>query len=276
MSKKVLVTGSSGLIGRFVVPELRDCDYEVTCTDLNPAANQGPTIIADLTDLGQVVSVLAGHDAVIHLAAIPSPRAHPPDVVFRTNVMSTFNVLEAAVTLGINRLVLASSLAALGFAYRFRDFSPRYVPIDDAHPLLPQDVYGLSKQIGETLADGYARRNPALSITSLRFTTVIDLEAHRQHLDAMRARPHTSTGFWGYVDVRDAALACRLALEHGAPGHDAFLIAAPETYMDVPTLELLNRFYPGVARVAEGFGGRMGVLDCSRAEQVLGFTPRYR
>jgi nucleoside-diphosphate-sugar epimerase len=272
--KKILVTGSSGNIGRVAVEALRAAGYVVTCTDVK-SIGQESFIRADLDHLGQVIELMAGQDAVLHLAAIPSPAGQIPDVVFRNNVMSTFHVLEAALLMGVNKVVIASSLSALGFAYRFNHFNPLYIPIDEDHPLLPQDAYGLSKQVGEVIAEAFVRRNPAFSITSMRFTLVASQTFFSDHLPAWRNEPDNTNSFWGYVDVRDAARACRLALEYQQPGHEAFLIAAPETYMDTPTLDLLRDYFPGIPRIAEGFGGNMGLLDCSRAERILGFKPEY-
>ena len=98
-----------------------------------------------MQDLGHVLGVMHGQDAVVHLAAIPAPGHHPSEMVFRNNVMSTFNVLEAATLLNVRNLVLASSISALGLAYRHRDFNPLRIPVDETHPLLSQDCYGLSK-----------------------------------------------------------------------------------------------------------------------------------
>jgi nucleoside-diphosphate-sugar epimerase len=271
--KKVLVTGSSGGIGQVTVRELLDKGYAVSGADLKPSG-QVPTRITDMCDLGQVVGVMAGQDAVVHLAAIPNPTQHPLDVVFRTNVISTFNVLEAAVLLGIRKVVIASSLSALGYAYRYHDFSPHYLPVDDAHPLLSQDSYGLSKVVGEVLADGFARRMPDMSVTSLRFT-LVNSDYEGNLMQRLRQNPDDSHSFWTYVDVRDAALACRLSVEYDAPGHEAFLITAPNSYMDEPTLDLFRRYCPGVERVAEGFGGTMSAVDSSRAARILGFEARY-
>ena len=151
--RKVLVSGADGKIGRVTVEELIDHGYDVTPAD-KERKQRWDTQLVDFEDLGQVIGVMRGHDAVIHLAAIPSPMAHTADVVFRNNVISTFNVLEAAAILDIKHVVLASSISALGYAFRFRHFNPVYLPIDEAHPALSQDCYGLSKMIGETLAEG--------------------------------------------------------------------------------------------------------------------------
>ncbi|MBZ0291793.1 MAG: NAD(P)-dependent oxidoreductase [Anaerolineae bacterium] len=272
--QKVLVTGSSGRIGAMIARELLDHGYEVTGADLTRSRDVR-TYITDTSDLGQVTSIMAGHDAVIHMAAIPSPASHPPEVVYQTNTISTFNVLQAATMLGINKVVLASSLSAFGYSWRHRHFEPLYMPLDDAHPMLSQDAYGLSKMVGEVLADGFVRRTPSMSITSLRFTLVVSVEDGKRAIEWMRSRPHDSNSFWTYVDVRDAAVASRLALEYTEPGHQAFLIAAPNSYMDEPTIDLIKQYYPEVTRFSEGFGGQQAAVDSSYAEGVLGFKAKY-
>ena len=275
--KKVLVSGSDGRIGSAAVRELLDHDYDVTPAD-RQRRGSWLTRIVDFEDLGEVVAVMAGHDAVLHLAAIPSPDAHPAQLVFRNNVMSTFNVLEAANILGIRQVVLASSISAMGYAYRFRRFSPHYLPIDEAHPQLSQDCYGLSKMVGEALADGYCRRNPALSLISLRFTAVLD-ERAREWMPAARASPtddaSTYGAFWTFVDVRDAAASCRLSLEYERPGHEAILIGAPRIYRDEPIEELMARHFPGNYPIAAGVRGRASPVDFGKAERLLGWAARY-
>lgn len=274
--QKVLVTGSDGRIGRVTVADLREHGYEVTAADKHPT-QMWRTQHVDFEDLGQVIGVMHGHDAVIHLAAIPSPTVHTAEVVFRNNIMSTFNVLEAATILGIKNVVLASSLSALGYAYRHRPFNPVYVPIDEEHPLLSQDTYGLSKMMGEELAEGFLRRTPDMSLVSLRFTAVFDENA----LEWVRKRREQSAdqesdgAFWTYVDVRDVATSCRLSMEYDTPGHEAFYITAPHIYRKEPIEELLAKFYPGDYPVAENITGTASPVDCSKAEQLLGWKPRY-
>ncbi|MCY4539508.1 MAG: NAD(P)-dependent oxidoreductase [Chloroflexi bacterium] len=275
--RKALVSGADGKIGRVTVSELIDHGYDVT-----PADKQGTqhldTQLVDFEDLGQVIGVMRGHDAVIHLAAIPSPSAHTAEVVFRNNVISTFNVLEAAAILAIKHVVLASSISALGYAFRYRHFVPVYVPIDEAHPMLSQDCYGLSKMVGETLAEGYLRRMPEMSLTSLRFTTVVDDEA-QGWLKAARGGPTRDDelygAFWTFVDVRDAASACRLALEYTRPGHEAYNICAPSTYREEDTRDLLARHFSGDYPVAGELQGRASPVDPGKAERLLGWKARY-
>ena len=248
----VLVTGGSGMVGRAVAADLQKHGYRVKNVDLQPAASQIHTVRADLTDLGQVYGVLAGVDAIVHLAAIPAPGSHPPDVVFETNVLSTFNVLQAGAALGVKRIVIASSLSALGLAYKTLPVELFYFPIDEAHPLLAQDVYGISKEIGETLADGIVRRVPDLSVTSFRFPFLTGPATASNALRHWRGSPEAGASIlWSYLDVTDAALVIRQALEAALPGHEPFYVAAPDTFMDEETFTLLAKHFPGVPWDAE-------------------------
>jgi nucleoside-diphosphate-sugar epimerase len=274
-SKRVLVTGGSGGLGQQVVSDLLEQGYQVTSTDLKRSETI-PTVQADLTDLGQVYGVVQGHDAVVHLAAIPWPREHPPEVVFRNNLMSTFNVLEAACVLRVHKVVLAGSEAALGFAFKFQDFSPFYLPMDEEHPFLAQDAYGLSKSLGDELGRGFVRRNPAMSVISLRFSWIISPEEYPSILKESWANPMLhSTNLWSYIDARDAARACRLALEYPHPGFEGCFVAARDTLMREPTLDLVERAFPGVGRVSPEFNARDSVLDGRHAKDLLGFEPRF-
>jgi nucleoside-diphosphate-sugar epimerase len=185
-------------------------------------------------------------------------------------------VLEAACVLGIQKVVLAGSEAALGFAFKFQDFSPLYLPIDEEHPFLAQDAYGLSKSLGDELGRGFVRRNPSMSVISLRFSWIISPQEYSSILKESWANPMLhSTNLWSYVDARDAATACRLALEYPHPGFEACFVAARDTLMREPTLDLVNRAFPGVERVSPGFDGRNSVLDGRHAKDLLGFEPRF-
>ena len=276
-ARRVLVSGSEGRIGQATVRELEAQGYQVTPADIR-RAQPWMTQIVDFEDMGQVVGVLQGHDAVVHLAAIPSPSMHTNEVVFRNNAVSTFNVLEAAAILGINKVVLASSISALGYAFRHLSFNPHYLPIDEAHPMLSQDSYGLSKMVGELLAEGFARRAPAMSLVSLRFTLVVDAEQREWIGPARQGQPDSAAthgAFWTFVDVRDAASACRLALEYDQPGHEAFLINAPHIYRPEDVRDLFARHFPGDYPIAEHIRGQVSPVDCSKAARLLGWRARY-
>src|SRR5713226_810402 len=116
---RIVVTGGSGSLGKFVVQELRS-DHEVIVFDQVRLDKWQPCQIGNIEDLGQVIGAVAGADAIVHLAAIPSPGTYPNEVVFRSNVVGTFSVHEAAWRLGIPKVVSTSSEAALGFFFHTR------------------------------------------------------------------------------------------------------------------------------------------------------------
>jgi nucleoside-diphosphate-sugar epimerase len=226
---------------------------------------------ADLEDLGQVYGCLAGADAVIHLAAIPRPGCETNEIVFRTNVLSTFHVFEAAAQLGIRRVIVASSVSVLGFPFFTRPLAPRYVPIDEAHPLLPQDPYALSKLLGEEIAAAFVRRTGMTAIC-LRFPWIHIPATFREQIVPLQADPAAgASNLWSYIDSRDVAQACRRALEADLAGHEAFFVAAPDSFMEIPTAALVGEFYPDTLVREPAATGCPSLLDSARAARELGF-----
>ena len=273
---KVLVTGGSGLAGSQVVQNLVQYGYDVTIADrVAPAENIAPYRLVDLAELGQVYSALAGADAVAHLGAIPRPTNHPGEVLFRTNVMATYNIFEAAATLGIKRVVYASSMSVLGYPFYHRFFQPKYVPIDEEHPNLPQDAYALSKFLGEEIAGAFVRRT-GMTAVSLRLSWIHTPESFRELIPPMWAGPgeDASANLWLYVDHRDVAEAFRLALQADLSGHHAFFISAPNSFMKTPTVELVRRYYPDT-QIRPVLEGNQAVVSCRKAEQLLGYQAQH-
>ena len=168
---RILVTGARGKVGAATVAALHAAGHEVTATDLARPLFEAPSgervayAQADLTDAGDAYAVVRGHDAVVHAAAIPEPTQNPPHTVFRNNLMATFNVLEAAIRFGARRIVNVSSETVPGFFFAERGFLPDYVPVDEAHPIRPQDPYATAKHFGEQLMDGAARRSDITAVS---------------------------------------------------------------------------------------------------------------
>jgi len=272
---KVMVTGGSGLTGAHVVEELLAHGYKVSIADRVPPKTEGvPYRFVDLEDLGQAFGALAGAEAVVHLAAIPRPVYHTNEVVFRTNVMSTYNVLEAALALGVRKVVYASSISVIGYPFYARYFAPAYVPIDEEHPQLPQDPYAMSKYFGEEIAKAFVRRGD-IEVTSLRLAWVHTPESFKAQLMPMWENPGMgATNLWWYVDVWDAALAFRLALETPLPGHEAFFIGAPNTFMKIPSEQLVRDYYPE-ATIRPALVGNQALVSTQKAKKMLGYEARH-
>lgn len=275
---KVAVTGAAGLLGQAAVSALAAGGIEVLAVDRHFArTTPGITrLYADLNDLGQVYGALAGQDAVLHLAAIPAPTGLPAEEVFRNNTASTFHVYEAAARLGIRRVVSASSISAYGFPFQHRWSVPEYFPLDEAHPLLPQDSYGLSKAVGEQIAQAYNRRGAGDAV-SLRISHVVDDTTIKSLLAATSENPAKfAPELWSYVHVRDVAQACLLALTRPLEGrHVAVHVTADDTSCAVPTDTLLARWFPEVPIRKHEAAEHWSLFDASTARSVLGYQPTY-
>jgi nucleoside-diphosphate-sugar epimerase len=268
---RVCVTGASGKAGREAVRHLREHGHEVLATDLRVArADREDILEADLTEHGQAIDVLHGMDAVVHLANIPAPGLAPATVTFNANTTMNFNVFHAAVQLGLRRVVWASSETTLGLPF---DVPPRYAPVDEAHFPYPTSTYALSKVVSETVAEQLAGWS-GIPFVGLRFSNIFDADDYALVPGFWGDPALRRWNLWGYIDVRDAAEACRLALDAPVEGADHFIIAAADTVMDRPSADLMREVYPGVAltRELEGFET---LLAIDHARDVLGYDPRH-
>jgi UDP-glucose 4-epimerase len=273
---RIALTGSSGKLGTVVARELRAAGHEVIGLDLR--GERGPGFVqVDLTDYGQVIDALAGvndqHrgvDALVHLGAIPAPGIRSDVATFHNNMTSTFNVFWAAVRLGIQRIVYASSETVLGLPF---DVPPPYIPVDEEYAPRPESVYSLVKTLEERLAVELVRWNPELSITALRFSNVMvpDDYAEFPFDDDARTR---KWNLWGYIDARDGAQAIERALENAPAGFDQFIIAAADTVMTRPNVELVAEVFPGVETRGD-LGENTTLLSIDKARRLLGYDPQH-
>ena len=270
---RVCVTGGSGRAGRAVVADLLEHGFGVVSTDL-VAPRVGPgaavTIRTDLTDYGQAAEVLAGVDAVVHLANIPAPGIHTPAVTFNANVAMNFNVFRAASEAGVARVVWASSETTLGLPF---DVPPRYAPVDEDHYPVPTTTYALSKVASETIA-GHIAQWSGIPFIALRFSNILGPADYQEFPSYWEDPTARKWNLWGYIDERDAATACRLALGADITGSASFIIAAADTVMTRPSAELMREVFPGVPLTGE-VAGNATLLSTERARQALGFVPQH-
>ena len=273
---RYVVTGGSGKLGQAVIAELAGHGHQVLSLDRAPhPGSHRPSWTVDLTAPASLHEACRGAAGVVHLAAWPAPNMTSDSETFNTNVSITYNVLQAASDMGVPRVVLTSSTAAYGYIYGAAEASPDYLPVDEAHPSTPTDPYGLSKVVAERIADGFAAGGP-LAIASLRFPG-ISFDPEFRLLRERTAHPGARrSGFWAYIDVRDAAASFRLALEADLDGHRVFNVAAPTTSMREPTEELVGADYPAVTDIRPKPDPRWSGIDSSRVENELGFRARYR
>lgn len=269
---RICVTGASGKAGRFTVAELREHGHDVCATDVAPApADLGVDLLrADLTDYGQTVEVLHGVDAVVHLANVPAPGLRTPAVTFTANTAMNSNVFLAAAQLGLQRVVWASSETTLGLPF---DTPPRYAPVDEDHYPYATTTYALSKVVGETMA-GHVAEWSGIPFVALRFSNIFAPEEYARLRTVWENAAARRWNLWGYIDVRDVATACRLALDAPVEGARAYIIAAADTVMPRRSADLLNEVFPGV-QVTKDVGEFGTLLAIDRAREELGWTPRH-
>lgn len=272
--EKVLCTGGSGRLGRYVVEELR-AHCALSVLDQTAASFAGVTAIqSSVTDFAGLKRAFAGQDAIVHLAAIPNPRTAGPEATFHTNVQGTWNVLQAAEEAGVRRVVVASSDAALGLHYNPPDYGPCYLPIDEAHPLRPTEAYSLSKEITETICRSFVNRGK-LEVLAIRPTHIVYPPEYPE-LAARGADVH-NYHLWTYVSPEDVARAFRLALALAKAPWETVFVSAADGLNTRPTLDLLRERF-GVLpplRDADYFSRNplASVLDIRRARELLQFEP---
>jgi nucleoside-diphosphate-sugar epimerase len=287
---RIVVTGGAGRLGQLTIGELLDHGHEVLSIDKVPISESiCRCSVIDLLQAEDLAKVFEQADAVIHLARKKFPYTSngfepgsrtwkTPDVlgdaaIFSYNVSISYNVMAAAFSAGVKKLVMGSSLTIYGFYYPSRWSAPEYLPVDEDYPLRPQDPYSLSKLVVERACDAFAIKSD-MQITSLRFAG-ISVDFTHENLRERRQNPLRWSGpLWTYIDVRDAALACRLAIEANFAGHETFNICAPNTIMDRPTAELVKQYLPN-ANLRTYSEGNWAGYDSGKSKRMLGFSARY-
>ncbi|WP_216688180.1 NAD-dependent epimerase/dehydratase family protein [Hymenobacter siberiensis] len=281
---RVLVTGGTGKLGKVCVADLQAHGYDVFVVDTVPAGENVPHMVADLADFGQTLDALSsvGHhiyagvapqafDAVVHLAAIPTPRIAPDAHIFQNNIMSTYNVFEAARRLGIRNVIWASSETTLGEPF---DEKAPYAPVDEDYPLRAKSAYALAKVLMEDMARQFCYQTPDMKLVGLRFSNVME-PADYAKFPAYNDDPQERKwNMWAYIDARDGAQAIRKAVEWQATGMHAFIIANADTVMSKSSTDLMAEVFPGV-EVRKKLGQHETLLSIEKARRELGYEPEY-
>ena len=289
MSKRIMFTGGSGKAGRHVVDYLVRQGHQVLNIDAKPLDNPNVrTLITDITDSGQVFNAFSSYmglhefdpslraqpvDAVVHFAAIPRIMITPDNELFRINTMGTYNVIEAAVKLGIKKIVIASSETTYGLVFANEPRNPAYFPLDEDYDVDPMDSYALSKVINEKTARAFALRS-GIDIYALRIGNVIE-----PHEYSLFPKWFADPGFrkriaWSYIDARDLGQITHRAVETDGLGYQVFNAVNDHTSSDIPSRELVDRFYKGVPIKGEieEFGT---LLSNRKTKDVLGFREEH-
>src|SRR5664280_951654 len=282
---RIAVTGGSGKLGRTVVAVLGQAGHEVV--NLDVAGQRGPGFVrVNLTNYGETIDALFGEndpsagpgqaakpafDALVHLAAIPAPGILSDVATFHNNILSTFNVFQAARRAGIANIVYASRETVLGLPF---DVPPPYIPVHEEYPPRPERMYSLVKHLEEQLAIELVRWDPNLKIIALRFSNVMDPEDYAEFPLFDADATLRKWNLWGYIDGRDGAQAVLKALELDTTGFDRFIIAAADTVMSRTNAELVAEVFPDVP-VTGDLGEHDTLLSIDKARRVLGYSPQH-
>jgi nucleoside-diphosphate-sugar epimerase len=290
MAKRVMFTGGSGKAGKHVIDHLVSHGHQVLNLDTKPLAHpKVRTLLTDITDSGQVFNALSSYmglhefdpsltprpvDAVVHFAAIPRIMIVPDNELFRVNVMGTYNVIEAATKLGIRKIVIASSETTYGVIFANEPRHPAYLPLDEDYDVDPMDSYALSKVVNEKTARAFALRSGA-DIYALRIGNVIEPHEYETLLPKWKSDPaFRKKIMWSYIDARDLGEIVRLCLEKDGLGYQVFNAGQDDTSADLPTAELLKRFYPDVP-VKRELSEFEALFSNRRIREVLGFKQAH-
>ena len=289
MPKRIVFTGGSGKAGRHVVPWLKAKGHDILNVDLKPLDCPGVnTLIADVTDSGQVFNALSMHfgfdgyetgkgpakvDAVVHFAAIPRVLIEPDNVTFDVNVMSTYNVIEAAVKLGIAKIIIASSETTYGVCFAEGDKDFHHFPLEEDYDSDPMDSYGLSKVVNEKTARAFAMRSGA-DIYALRIGNVIEPHEYDRFPAFIADPPSRKRNAWSYIDARDLGQIVHLCLAKDGLGFQVFNAVNNTITAKEPTAEFLKRWCPNTPHRRK-LEGHEAPLSNRKIRETLGFVEEH-
>lgn len=289
MTKRIVFTGGTGKAGRHAVPYLQAKGYDILNVDLKPLDLPGVnTLITDLTDAGQTFNALTSHfnldhyadgappvapDAVVHFAAIPRVGIEPDNKTFMANVASTYNVIEAAMKLGVRKVIVASSETTYGVCFAEGDQDYHSFPLEEDYDSDPMDSYGLSKVVNEKTARAFAMRYGA-DIYALRIGNVIEPHEYDAFSGYIANPPIRKRNAWSYIDARDLGEIVHLCLQKDGLGYQVFNAVNDTITADLPTAEFLAKYCPNTP-VTREMGRSEAPLSNRKIREVLGFKEAH-
>ncbi|MEH6836376.1 MULTISPECIES: NAD-dependent epimerase/dehydratase family protein [Falsihalocynthiibacter] len=286
---RILFTGGSGKAGRHVCRYLRDQGHRVVNVDLTPLNEAGiDNLLADITDSGSMFNVMTSYanfdemeagtgvpkfDAVVHFAAVPRILIKPDHETFRINTVGTYNVIEAAVKMGIPKVIFASSETTYGVCFSDGTVNPHYLPVDEDYDVDPMDSYGLSKVVNEKTGRAFQRRS-GIDIYGLRIGNVIEPDEY-ENFPAFFADPGVRRrNIFCYIDARDLGQIVDLCLKKDGLGYQIFNAGNDTNSVNIPNSEILERFFPGVQLNRE-LADNEALFSNLKIREVLGFKEQH-
>lgn len=288
--QRILFTGGSGKAGKHVIPYLLGQGHRVMNVDLVPLNHPGvDNLIADITDSGQVFNAMSSYagldelepgngvlpfDAVVHFAAIPRILIKPDNETFRVNTISTYNVIEAAVKLGIKKIIIASSETTYGICFSDGKTDPHVLPLEEDYDVDPMDSYGLSKVVNEKTARAFQRRS-GFDIYALRIGNVIEPHEYAELFPSYFKNPEVRRrNAFCYIDARDLGQIVDLCLKKDGLGFQIFNAGNDHNGAIIPSKELAEKFFPGVPLTRE-LEENEALFSNRKIREVLGFKEQH-
>ena len=288
--QRVFFTGGSGKAGKHVIPYLLEQGHQVMNVDLKPLDYPGvDNLIADITDSGQMFNAMSSYanlgelepgngvpkfDAVVHFAAVPRILINPDNETFRVNTIGTYNVIEAAVKLGIKKVIIASSETTYGFCFSDGKTDPDFLPLEEDYDVNPMDSYGMSKVVNEKTARSFQRRS-GIDLYALRIGNVIEPHEYTELFPYYFKHPEVRRrNAFNYIDARDLGQIVDLCLKKDGLGYEIFNAANDQNGAIIPSKELASRFFPGVPLRRE-LGEHEALYSNRKIREVLGFKEQH-
>lgn len=286
---RILFTGGSGKAGRHAVAYLLQKGHRVLNVDRVPLDLKGvDNRIADVTDAGQMFDVMASYagfdelepgngvpkfDAVVHFAAVPRILLTSDNECYRVNTLGTYNVIDAAVKFGIKKIIFASSETTYGVCFADGERKPEYLPIDEEHPVVPEDSYAMSKVVNEVTARSFQRRS-GFDIYGLRINNVIEPHEYALNFPSYFADPSTRRrNIFAYIDARDLGHMVDKCLDVDGLGFEIFNASNDEHSVSESTSDLIDKYYQGVP--VGDMGESETFYSNKKAKELLGFNPQH-
>jgi UDP-glucose 4-epimerase len=282
---RLLLTGSSGWLGRFLAPQLRNAGHRVVGLDV--ASGAETQIIGSVADRAAVERAFADHavEAVIHAGALHKPdiARYPAEAFIDVNVTGTLNLLRAAAEAGHDRFVFTSTTSLMITEAIRAEAGDAAVWLDEGTgPLEPRNIYGVTKLAAEGLCRLYARDH-GLACAVLR-TGRFFPEEDDTHRVLSGENLKANEFLHRRLTVEDAAEAHVVALDRApAIGFGTFVLSAPTPFArsDAAALQrdaasVVARYFADAPALYAARGWRLPerigrVYDGGLAERVLGF-----
>ena len=288
--KRILFTGGSGKAGKHVIPYLLDQGHKVMNVDLVPLDHPGvDNLVTDITDSGQVFNAMSSYsgldelelgngvpkfDAVVHFAAVPRILINPDNETFRVNTMGTYNVIEAAVKLGVRKIIIASSETTYGICFSDGKTNPKALPLEEDYDVDPMDSYGLSKVVNEKTARSFQRRS-GFDIYALRIGNVIEPHEYTKLFPHYFKNPEVRRrNAFCYIDARDLGQIVDLCLKKDGLGYQIFNAGNDHNGAIIPSKELAEKFFPNVPIIRE-LEQHEALFSNRKIREVLGFREQH-